>query len=363
MIHTGDARNVLATLPTASVQCCVTSPPYYGLRDYGAAGQIGGEATPTEYLANLYDVFREVARVLRLDGTLWLNMGDSYNAYNGNRGGSASLSRAADGAGLSSKESKAKDLLGMPWRLALLLQANGWYLRSDIVWHKPNPMPESIRDRPVKSHEYIFLFSRSPRYFYDAEAIKEPLATTSAARYRYAFGGAKSEALVEADKIRPGNRTRPVGERAEPSGRNKRSVWTVPVGRYKGAHFAVFPPALVEPCILAGTSARGRCAACGACWKREVARTRTATRPGADSKVTGTNAATHGNRDPQRHVTTTQTTGWTLGCACGGEPVPCVVLDPFAGSGTVGAVCKTHGREFVGVELNPEYADMARGRE
>ena len=261
----GDCRNVLPTLPAGSVHCCVTSPPYFGLRDYGHENQIGLERTPEAFVQELVEVFRGVRRVLRDDGTLWLNLGDSYNAYNANRGASTSISDWTAGRGhpthrrgLTTPTLKNKDLIGIPWRVAFALQADGWYLRQDIIWHKPNPMPESVRDRCTKAHEYLFLLSKGARYHFDSEAIKEP-ATKGATR-------------------------------------NRRSVWSVTTKPFKGAHFATFPPDLIEPCILAG-------------------------------------------------------------CPAGGT-----VLDPFMGSGTTAAVSLQHGRQFVGVELSPEYLELARRR-
>jgi DNA modification methylase len=219
----GDCRDILPTLADESVQCCVTSPPYWGLRDYGHANQIGAESTPLEYVSAMVAVFEEVRRVLRKDGTLWLNLGDSYA---GNATGS-DTTRSTLGGGKSTQTVggkrpdkfgdglKPKDLVGIPWRVALALQSAGWYLRQDIIWHKPNPMPESVMDRCTKCHEYIFLLSKSERYYYDHEAIKEP------------------------------------SKESEP--RNKRTVWTVPTKPYKEAHFAVYPPDLIKPCIMAGT--------------------------------------------------------------------------------------------------------------
>ena len=259
----GDVRKRLAELTAGSVRTCVTSPPYFGLRDYGEAEQIGLEATPEAYVAEMESVFREVWRVLADDGTLWLNIGDSYG--------------------------KEKQLIGIPWRLAFALQADGWYLRSDIIWAKPNPMPESVRDRPTKSHEYVFLLSKSPRYYYDHEAIKEP-AIYSADR-RSGEGRLTYEGKRQGDKG--------TGQEAFVSivdKRNKRDVWTINTKPFKGAHFAVMPEALVEPCVLAG-SAEGD-----------------------------------------------------------------TVLDPFMGSGTVAVVANRLGRNFVGTELNPEYAEIARER-
>lgn len=250
LIH-GDCLEVLRCLPDASVQCCITSPPYWGLRDYGVAGQLGLEATPAEYVANMEAVFREVRRVLRDDGTLWLNLGDSYNAYNGGTGPGAGLDMRrtkarpdlASGHALRCKGLKPKDLVGIPWRVALALQADGWYLRQDIIWHKPNPMPESVTDRCTKAHEYLFLLAKCERYYYDAEAIKEAGSGVS--------GGA---CFGKINKNGPGARRMKDGENESirDGTRNKRSVWTIPTQAYSEAHFATFPEKLVEPCILAG---------------------------------------------------------------------------------------------------------------
>lgn len=224
-IHIGDCLQSLKKMPDQSVHCCVTSPPYFGLRDYGVDGQIGLESTPDEFVAALVAVFREVRRVLRDDGTLWLNLGDSYG--------------------------KEKQLLGIPWRVAFALQADGWYLRQDIIWHKPNPMPESVRDRCTKAHEYVFLLSKSLRYYFDSEEIKEPAAESSLARLSQPtldqqIGSARVPGKTN------GNMKAVGGEM-----RNKRSVWTVTTKPYKGAHFATFPPDLIEPCILAGCPVGG----------------------------------------------------------------------------------------------------------
>lgn len=235
-IYSGSCINILKGLPDNSVQCVVTSPPYWGLRDYQVNGQIGLERTPDEYVANMVSVFREVRRVLRKDGTLWLNLGDSYvgGATKGENEGAkqrtnkgATWGNNSDLALLKHKVKglKQKDLVGIPWRVAFALQADGWYLRSDIIWHKPNPMPESVTDRPTKSHEYIFLMVKSARYYYDADAIREVAA----------YDGRKD---IWQDGV---------------ALRNRRSVWTVATHPYKGAHFATFPPALIEPCILAGS--------------------------------------------------------------------------------------------------------------
>lgn len=223
-IHQGDCIATLQTLPEKSINCCVTSPPYFGLRDYGHDGQIGLEQTPDAYVNKMVEVFREVRRVLRDDGTLWLNLGDSYSSHKGQSQGVDPKSGARR-FGLRPNDKpmlgfKHKDLIGIPWRVAFALQADGWYLRQDIIWHKPNPMPESVKDRCTKAHEYIFLLSKSERYYFDSEAMKEPVVTTKA---------------VGNDETR-----------------NRRSVWSVTTKPYKGAHFATYPPELIRPCILAG---------------------------------------------------------------------------------------------------------------
>ena len=288
-----------------SVQMCVTSPPYFGLRDYGVAGQLGLEQTPDEYIANMVEVFRCVRDVLADDGTLWLNIGDSYNAAgrtgHGTRVGfKQSTNRAsaegADDCRPNVKGLKPKDLIGIPWMLAFALRADGWYLRQDIIWHKPNPMPESVRDRCTKAHEYIFLLTKSERYFYDAAAVMEPASdnpVSAARRNRADFCTVGTKAIQGAGFGQSGQ-----GENAKYKGetRNRRSVWTVATRPYKGAHFATFPPALIEPCILAGS------------------------RPGD------------------------------------------LVLDPFMGSGTTAQVALQHGRRAIGCELNPAYIDLIHQR-
>ena len=363
---TGDVMESMRTLPDKSVHCCVTSPPYWGLRDYGHDGQIGLESTPEAYVARIVDVFREVRRVLRDDGTLWLNLGDSYNAYNGNRGGSTSFQAATEeacpslprGFGLTAKTLKNKDLVGIPWRVAFALQADGWWLRQDIIWHKPNPMPESVRDRCTKAHEYVFLLTKSQRYFYDAEAVAETAINAG----KVVKLSAKSLSKAQATGLGVAASGNGLAESmvVSPS-RNRRSVWTIPPKPYKGAHFAVMPSALVEPCIKAGCPEKC-CAACGRGHVRITEKDRKPTRPGADTKVTG-DKMTDGNRDPQRHVTTTKTIGWEPACKCGTfSTYPGVVLDPFAGSGTTLAVATSLGRRSVGIELNPEYVNLAERR-
>lgn len=253
-IYIGDCRESLRRMAADGVraQMCVTSPPYFGLRDYGVDGQLGLEQTPDEYIANMVEVFRAVRDVLADDGTLWLNLGDSYARTGGtDRKVSASAKvgstrntleqmcdRTSKAASLGLKD---KDLIGIPWRVAFALQADGWYLRQDIIWHKPNPMPESVRDRCTKAHEYIFLFSKSPKYYFDADAIKEPEVC----------GRKRGPALHPDTKSMNGNGG--LSRRESTGFRNRRSVWTVATKPYKGAHFATFPPTLIEPCILAGS--------------------------------------------------------------------------------------------------------------
>lgn len=252
----GDCREMLLTLESGSVQCCVTSPPYFNLRDYGVAGQIGLESSPTEYVQSLVGVFREVRRVLRDDGTLWVNIGDSYAASPSGhaQSGSVGVGRATTAHGVSKglgripQGLKPKDLIGIPWLLAFALRADGWYLRSDIIWHKPNVMPESVKDRPTKSHEYLFLLSKGDKYFYDAAAIAE------AASENKPWG--KSHVGAKAKLVRNDGNSEGLGKPADVT-RNKRSVWTIPTSPLRDAHFAAFPPKLVEPCILAGSERGG----------------------------------------------------------------------------------------------------------
>ena len=315
-IEFGDCRETMRwwAAEGVKVQTCVTSPPYFGLRDYGHEGQIGLEQTPDEYIAAMVEVFRCVRDVLADDGTLWLNIGDSYasGGMSGPHGGLAKAAERSDGKPRNRSGARAaytdriarnvpdglktKDLIGIPWMLAFALRADGWYLRQDIIWHKPNPMPESVRDRCTKAHEYIFLLSKSERYFFDSEAIKEPASdnpVSAARRNRADFSTVGTRAIQGTGFGQSGK-----GMNSDHKGetRNRRSVWTVATRPYKGAHFATFPPALIEPCILAGS------------------------RPGD------------------------------------------IVLDPFIGSGTTAQVALQHGRHYLGCELNPEYCPLQQER-
>jgi DNA modification methylase len=441
-LYVGDVRDCLRELPDASVHCVVTSPPYWGLRDYGTGAwdggdpdcdhveriggkqggtgntlgrdashpnreslpatghalietqyrdlcgkcgatrtdqQLGLESTPDQFVANMVDVFREVRRVLRRDGTCWVNLGDSYagssamttneKALKGKQGtnhGTIGEARAAVvPAGL-----KPKDLVGIPWRVAFALQADGWYLRSDIVWSKPNPMPESVTDRPTKAHEYVFLLTRSPRYFFDADAVREDGAG------RLDLGRMKRP---EARMGEGGRWANDNGYRTE-AGRNIRSVWEIATQPYPEAHFATFPEALPERCIRAGTSERGCCPECGAPWERVtlVSYEPTTRTPAPNKGHIGAfqERAANMTRDgfiPNREKQT-ETTGWNPTCNCAEsairalgpsafrEPVPCTVLDPFMGSGTTALVARRLGRRSIGVELNESYAALCARR-
>lgn len=373
----GDVIDGLRLLPDNSVQCCVTSPPYWGLRDYGVDGQIGLEPTPEAFTAKMVEVFSEVHRVLRPDGTCWVNIGDSYATGAGkanNPGSDASRMEHMGKLGyVTSYPSqqpnrmklpglKPKDLVGIPWRLAFALQAAGWWLRSEIIWHKRSPMPESVTDRPTKAHEQIFLFTKSESYFFDQEAVKEEAVSGNCGSKFTTGKTAASQANCSKN------------ERVDSETRNIRTVWTLSSESFPGAHFATFPSTIPMRAIKAGTSEKGCCPQCGAPWERTIEKERVATRPGLDSKVNRASddpdspyerhsGMVVGNRDPQRHVTKSKTTGWQPTCDCGLEVTePCVVLDPFSGSGTTGMVATELGRVYVGCELNPEYAEMSRTR-
>jgi DNA modification methylase len=361
VIYLGDVRNRLSELVDGSVQTCVTSPPYWGLRDYGNGDQIGLEQNPDEYVKQMVEVFREVKRVLSDDGTLWLNLGDSYSGSG--KGPAGNLGAKNNERHLEHKHSaivpeglKPKDLVGIPWRVAFALQADGWFLRQDIIWAKPNPMPESVTDRCTKSHEYIFLLSKSAKYYYDNEAIKEPTLTNDTS-------------IRDRDNTRLNNtpgRTHMNGlKNNNYETRNKRDVWTINTKPFKGAHFAVMPEALVEPCVLAGTSEAGACAMCRKPYVRIIEKGEIAERETRDHLVNVIPGRDKPSRMQSKHMLAIpkSTVGWSQACDCEtSDVVPCTVLDPFTGSGTVAVVSLRLGRSFVGVELNPEYAEIAEKR-
>ena len=367
----GDAIEALRGMEPESVHCCVTSPPYWGLRNYGVDGAYGLEPTLEEYIERMVEVFREVRRVLRKDSTCWLNIGDAY-ASGGNmdtpsRRANPGKSKAhARGASVPTPRPpglKHKDLIGIPWRVAFALQADGWWLRSDILWHKPNPMPESVRDRPTRAHEYVFLLTKSAKYFYDADAIRTPGQERIGQAGTFSRNGAVSEHGIPGQTAAE-HRLR---DDCVPAGANARTVWRIATQPYKGAHFATFPEKLVEPCILAGTSERGVCAQCGAPWERVTESSYHKHRPSGglqprsergNKHAPETNWGTFGT-NLRKEVTTL---GWQPTCDHDSEPVPATVLDPFCGSGTTGVVALRHGRSFIGIELNPEYVDLARKR-
>ena len=384
----GDCIKGMATLPDGCVHTCVTSPPYWGLRDYGHDDQIGAEKTPEAYVENMVNVFREVKRVLRDDGTVWLNLGDSYwsntlsrkdpvESMWGKRPAS-DLSDGRDniptvnkrgGLGAAPIGIKPKDLVGIPWRVALALQADGWYLRQDIIWHKPNPMPEAVADRCTKAHEYIFLLSKSQKYYYDHNAIKEPVSSVnpiSSKEYRQSIGR-KSGINEVARWDETDARSMPIGNPSDGK-RNKRSVWTVTTKPFRGAHFATFPKDLIEPCVLAGTSQRGCCSKCGAPWERQIESTRIARNelPPEDPRYRpNTYKGAYGeiNGKGDAGYNSTKTLGWSASCKCkDAEIVPCTVFDPFTGSGTTCVVALNHNRRFIGTELNPDYIKIATER-
>jgi DNA modification methylase len=349
-LYLGDVRDVLAQLPAESVDCCVTSPPYWGLRDYGTDGQIGLEATPEAFVAEMVAVFREVRRVLAPHGTLWLNLGDSYAAKaSGGWGDSHSTLRAGRlYAGDIARQEvrvngsrhkvvdglKPKDLVGIPWRVAFALQEDGWYLRADVIWAKPNPMPESVTDRPTKAHEYVFLLAKSPRYFFDQEAVREP-HTPDGRAVTKVVGGDGS--IQHRD-----------GERWPNGGRNVRSVWEIATQPYAEAHFATYPEALVDRCLNAGCPEEV-CATCG------KPRERILEKPGGSfhdhdhdlERGQSQNGSARKLRYVENLAKPRGTIGWT---DCGHDNYRAgVVLDPFMGSGTTAKVARRLGRHAVGV--------------
>jgi DNA modification methylase len=430
----GDVIDRLRSLPGDSIHCVVTSPPYWGLRDYGLRpvrwggkarcehdweptrplrhpgphggtggaarevpsvaydaskggstcrkcwgwlGQLGLEQAPERFVDHLAGVFDEVRRVLRPDGTLWLNLGDTYATHpsglTGEKRWKTSTLAArdysgAEQAGRVDKRApglKPKDLVGIPWRVAFELQRRGWWLRSDCVWAKPNPMPEAVRDRPTRAHDSVFLLTKSRRYFYDAYAVREPLQESTLRRLRHHLPNPAENRTSRSKHPEGDFRRFPLLRNTSPSGRNLRTVWWIPTQLYRGAHFATFPEKLPELCILAGSSERGACVECGSPWTREVRAT-----GGAIDHAQSIDAPLVSGRAPVADAP-----GWHDGsyrrvdlgfrkrCSCGtNRTVPCLVLDPFAGSGTVLAVARRLGRRSIGIELNPDYVTLARHR-
>lgn len=360
----GDALQTLRSLPSESVHCIVTSVPYYNLRDYGVEGQIGLERTPAEFIAKLVEVFREARRVLRSDGTLWLNIGDTYAGGSRGRDDSGAGGKFA-GPRIERKDNtipggfKPKDLMMIPARLAIALQDDGWYLRSDIIWHKVNAMPESVQDRPTNAHEHLFLLAKSERYFYDADAIKEP-AIYGENRATFRGGGiyTNNNSFRNSAKIIGDGEVR---ERPETSARNKRNVWPIASQPYSDAHFATMPPKLIEPCILAGTSPQ-TCEYCGAPWERVTERTPMIIRNGPKSGGYGSRT-TDGLSGTMVAPSETKTVGWQPTCTHANEGTgKAVVLDPFMGAGTVALVSIRLQRDYLGIELNPDYVALAENR-
>jgi DNA modification methylase len=427
VLYTGNSLSVLRTLNADFIQCCITSPPYYQLRDYGTArweggdlscnhtvgnqvpdtknpnaiksgirpgcdastcklcgarridDQIGLEQTPEEYIEKLVKVFREVKRVLRPDGTLWVNIADSYAGSSKGRGSDGQINYGLSEKQISHTGShqdklvpqklkgyKPKDLIGIPWMLAFALRADGWYLRSDTLWNKVNALPEPVLDRPTRSHEYVFLLSKSRRYFYDSEAVRvassspKPIINTNHTTSASIFGDTLTDSQSNSEKLSE-----------SPDGKvNLRSIWSIPTQSFREAHYAVYPEKLVENCLKAGTSEHGCCSQCGVPYSRildkksisrdELPKDHPDFRPTRYDRKSKDN--TYSNGGGQRLISS-RTTGWKAGCSCeNSKIVPCVVLDPFNGAATTGLVAIKNGRKYIGVDLNPEFIKISDTR-
>jgi site-specific DNA-methyltransferase (cytosine-N4-specific) len=431
-----DAHHI--PLADKSVQCVVTSPPYWGLRDYGTATWVGGdegcdhktgnqvkqtrapyecntgqrpgidasmckicgatridsqiglEATPEAYVEKIVAVFAEVWRVLRDDGVIFVNLGDSYNAHPGQRtvhdkaGYKQQTNRGScEAASRNSPELKAKDLVGIPWMVAFALRADGWYLRSDIIWSKPNPMPESVTDRPTKAHEYIFMLTKSERYYFDQDAVREAITcerlrgsgpmtnplngdrNDSSERGDYRLRKVRSPAGWKTGNgshgsIHENGREQEITYNEVPAGRNIRTVWEIATQPYPEAHFATFPEEIAKRCIKAGTSEKGACQECGAPWERVTEKTVNTMGMGRNN-IAGSNIH-HGWEDTPRATINVQTLGWQPTCKHDAPTVPCIVLDPFSGAGTVPLVADKLNRRGIGLELKADYCRMANNR-
>ncbi len=382
-VHIGDVRELAARLEPQSVQTIVTSPPYWNLRSYldkdhpDKARELGGEATPDEFVANLVAVFAALRPALKDDGTMWINLGDSY-ASDSKWGGQTS-GKHADGLIGTDYIGRNRHLTGLPHkslvmiphRVALALQADGWIVRMDCVWHKPSPMPEPVTDRPTKAHEYMFLISKLPDYFYDAFAVREPNAEGAIERFgknpahsqnrKYEGMAGKTVAGMETPVWRG-------------DGRNRRSVWTIPAGKFPDAHYATFPPELVRPCILAGTSAAGECSQCGKAWIRLVERERGYSHDVPKlSELAKTGVSTNGTKGSTLSISggskgwaeigsKVVATGWAPQCRCGAPTRPQVVCDPFGGSGTTASVAHELGRDWLLTDIDERAIGWTNGR-
>lgn len=374
-IFNEDCRETAKKLPTNFLDMIVTSPPYYNLRDYGHESQMGLEQTPEDYVAAMVQLFADLRPALKDTGTLWINIGDTYATTGGARTGPQAMHASCRKYGKAHtselqrrrnhslyEKIKQKDLIGIPWMLAFALRADGWYLRQDIIWNKPNPMPESVADRCTKSHEYIFLLSKSEKYYFDNEAIKEAATSADGSHQTKAKGEFEGK-----NKFNTGNEA----FRSIVTRRNKRSVWTVATKPFNGAHFAVYPHELIAPCIMAGTSDKGNCKTCGGPWERilepviNVGHTGQTETAYDEQSTSGRLAKLRqaAREMGMEYTSEKKTVGWRPTCSCvENEPAPALVFDPFMGSGTTASVAKSLGRNYLGCELNPDFLKVCEER-